>query len=115
MERCAHELVTAAAGWKLFRAWGRWRHACPAAAAADKAVAAGEAATAEDEGKKKPAAPGPAKESLGTVRQVWFAGRRREPWAVAALREFEQTVSNASDFAKRFVRWCRLGWDPGGS
>lgn len=115
MEKAAEELVISAAGWKLFRAWGKWRKACPAAAAADAAVAAGEAATAEDEGKeKKPAAPKP-KEALGTVRAVWFAARRGEVWARVVLKEFERTVSNSSEFAKRFVRWCRLGWDPGGA
>lgn len=114
MEKAAEELVVAAAGWKLFNAWGRWAKACPAALAADSAAAPGEAATAVDEGEKKKPAPGPAKESLGTVRSVWFAARRREPWAVQALKEFEGTVSNASEFAKRFVRWCRLGWSPGG-
>lgn len=114
MEAAAEELVTVASGWKLFRAWGRWRKACPAAVAADKAAAPGEAATAEDEGEKKKPCPGPKGEPLGTVRTVWFAARRGELWAREAFMIFERTVSNSSEFAKRFVRYCRLAWDPGG-
>lgn len=114
IEKAAEELVTQAAGWKLFRAWGRWRKACPAAVAASKAAAPGEAATAEDEGKKKkPAAPAKG-DPLGTVRNVWHAARRGEMWAREAFMKFERTVSNASDFARRFVKYCRLAWDPGG-
>lgn len=115
MEAAAHELVTTACGWKLFRAWGKWRKACPAALAAEKGAKEGEDATAADEGEKKKAAPGPAKEPLGTVRAVWFRARRGEIAARLILQEFERTVSNSSEFAKRFVRWCRLGWDPGGA
>jgi hypothetical protein len=115
MEAAAAELVSAAHGWKLFRAWGKWRKACPAALAAEKGAKEGEAATAADEGEKKKAAPGAAKESLGTVRSVWFRARRGDDEARQVLKEFERTVSNSSEFAKRFVRWCRLGWDPGGA
>jgi hypothetical protein len=115
IEAAARELVTTAAGWKLFRAWGTWRKACPAALAADGAAVKGEAKTAEDEGKAKAAAPGSPGSPLGTVRQVWFAARRGEVWAREAFADFERTVSNASDFAKRFVRYCRLARDgPGG-
>ena len=114
MELAARELVVKAAGWKLFNAWGKWQRACPAALAADEAARRGEAATAKDEGKEPAKVVGSPRESLGTVRSVWFAARRREQWAVDALREFERSVSNNSPFAKRFVRWCRLGWSPGG-
>lgn len=113
VEAAAEELVISAAGWKLFRAWGAWRKACPAALAAEKAAAPGEAATAEDEGAKKKPVPGSKGDPLGTVRQVWFAARRGEVWARDAMRDFEKTVSNASDFARRFVRYCRLAWEAG--
>lgn len=115
VEVAAREFVTTAAGWKLYRAWGRWRKACPAALAADAAAVKGEAATAEDEGKGKAAAPGSKGTPLGTVRQVWFAARRGEEWARGAFADFERTVSNASDFARRFVAYCRMARaGPGG-
>lgn len=114
MELAARELVVKAAGWKLFRAWGTWRRACPAALAADEVARRGEAATAKDEGKPAAKVAGSPRESLGTVRSVWFKARAGEGWAREALREFERSVSNASPFAKRFVSWCRRGWDPGG-
>lgn len=108
VEAAAEELVVTAAGWKLFRAWGAWRKPCPKAAAADAAKKTHDLAQGDAE--RGPAAPAAKKEPLGTVRQVWFAAKRGEGWARAAMQDFERTVSNSSEFARRFVMYCRLAW-----
>jgi hypothetical protein len=101
----ADELLRSATGWKLFRAWGRWRKNCPAAVAAAK----GEAKEGE-EGKGTPGSPTP----LGTVLRVWRAARKGDEGARDALRRLERSCRNVSDFARRLVKFCRAGSDPGG-
>jgi hypothetical protein len=106
LRRCAFELVTQACGWKMFRAWGRWRKACPAA----EKEAEG-AADAED---VSAGAPGPAV-GLGTVGRLWRAARSGDQAARAVFRGLEKSVRNESSFAARLVRYCRLaGADSGG-
>lgn len=99
---CAHEVLRSAAGWKMFRAWGKWRKACPAAVSA--------AAEVKDEGEeddeKAPGCPGPA-EGLGTVHRLWRRARQGEAFAMSVFRALEPSVRNASDFARRFVAYCR--------
>lgn len=103
----AAELLKSGTGWKLFRAWRRWRKACPAAAAvAEPAVElAGDDAA--------PAAPAGAKaEGIGTVHNLWKRARGGEDYARSVFRALEPSVRNASDFARRFVRYCRAATGP---
>lgn len=104
--RCALELVLFAQGWKMFRAWGRWRKPCPVLHT-----------PAEEERKEESsgeAAVGPA-HAVGTVGRIWRAARKGDEEARAIMRRLEGSVRNASDFAARFVKFCRWGWDPGGA
>lgn len=109
------ELLRNAKGWKLRRAWGRWRKTCPAAAAAAKPAGKpdDEGADADAAGKKK-AAVGPGPVDLGTVRSVWKRAVAGDGEARAAMKSLEMSVRNKGDFAKRLVRYCRKAWDPGG-
>jgi len=99
----AREVLLSAHGWKLFRAWGRWRHACPAAVAAE-AVEKPDDSETESDGSAAPAAP----EAIGTVHRLWKRARQGEEFARSVFRGLEPTVRNASDFAARFVKYCRL-------
>jgi hypothetical protein len=106
MARVAYELVTKCAGWKMFRAWGRWRKACPLVVkeAADEGHETG-----EEGGDDAAAAPGPAR-TEGRVHDVWKRARGGDPVAREAFRRLEASVRNVSDFARRFVMYCRAAW-----
>lgn len=105
------ELLRNAKGWKLRRAWGRWRKNCPAAEAAKlERAAEGEAGDdAGDGDKAKAAVPGKVND-IGTVRRVWIRARKGEFEARMAMKSLEASVRNKGDFAKRFVMYCRMAW-----
>lgn len=104
VREAAAEIQRTATGWKLFRAWGRWRKACPAALAAT--------AVKEDAGEEgaedKKAVPSSGDEGLGTVHALYRRAKAGEEFAKAIFVALEPTVRNASDFAKRFVAYCRV-------
>lgn len=102
LRECATQLVNQTGGWKMFRAWGQWRHACPEAVE--------EEADDAEVGEEKAAA-APAKD-LGSVVRVWREARAGSPWARLAFRSLEAGCRNQSDFAKRFVKYCRAAWGP---
>lgn len=103
---CARELAVTTNGWKMFTSWGRWRKKCPAAAEPEEKVD-------EDTGEVTGgAAPG---QDLGPVFRLWRRARKGDAEAREAFRELEAGCRNQSDFARRFVRFCRWAWDPGGS
>lgn len=104
VREAASEIQKSASGWKLFRAWGRWRLACPAAVAAEVKVDDG----AKSEEKSDAAAPPGKPEGVGTVHRVWKEARAGNAFARSVFEALEPTVRNASDFAKRFVKYCRL-------
>lgn len=112
---CAAELVQTASGWKMFRAWGRWRHKCPAAGAAAVKVEPEVKPPEEDGAGKKKAAPG-GPEVMGTVSRVWREARKGSVAARAVFRQLEGTVRHNTKFARRFVWFCRhaQGPAPGG-
>lgn len=99
MRECARELVKDAGGWKMFRAWGRWRKACVPAEVQkpDEPDAEGDSATP---------APGPT--PLGTVGRLWRAARKGDAAAREVFRLLEASLKNDSEFAVRLVRYCRL-------
>lgn len=101
LRECATQLVRQACGWKMFRAWGNWRKAVPIEKApeADAAADGGDSVPA-------PAAPSP----MGTVGRLWRAARAGDSEARDAFRRLERSARNASDFAKRLVKYCRFAW-----
>lgn len=101
LRECARQLVAQTSGWKMFRAWGRWRKACPAAAEPAEVV---DETTGEATGGVAPA------KSHGSVGRVWKEARGGAGWARDAFRLLEAGCKNESDFAKRFVKYCRLAW-----
>lgn len=104
VREAASEIQKSSAGWKLFRAWGRWRQPCPAAVAAEV-----KEKEVDDGTDKESAAPGPSKpEGVGTVHRLWKEARAGNAFARSVFEALEPTVRNASDFAKRFVKYCRL-------
>lgn len=115
VQSCAAELVQEASGWKMFRAWGRWRHKCPAAEAAEVVTAPEPKPVEEDGAGKKKAAPGGPK-VIGTVTRVWREARKGSEAARAVFRQLEGTVRHNTKFARRFVWYCRhaCGPAPGG-
>lgn len=104
VREAASEIQKSSAGWKLFRAWGRWRKPCPAAVALEAKI--------DEPAKNEVAegtAPGPGKaEGVGTVHRLWKEARAGNAFARSVFEALEPTVRNASDFAKRFVKYCRL-------
>jgi len=103
----ARVLLLDAKGWKLCRAWGRWRKACPAAKqpVVDGAVggpAASEAA--------QPACAAPAR-MIGGVGRLFWEARRGSAYARQVMKQLEGSVHNSGDFAKRFVAFCRKAWE----
>jgi hypothetical protein len=94
------ELCRSSRGWKMRRAWGRWRKKCPAHAEALKKEAA---EAAEKSGTSTP----PAAQPLGTMRRVFFAARAGNAWAVEALKGLEASTRNNTRFCKRLVAWVR--------
>jgi len=98
----AREVLRASTGWKMFRAWGKWRQACPAAVAGAAKVE--EPSEEKDEGAAS--SPGPV-QGLGTVHRLWREARKGSEFAMAVFRALEPSVRNASDFARRFVAYCR--------
>lgn len=101
LRECATQLVRQAAGWKMFRAWGRWRKAAPEL----------EAQADAKEGTEEAAAASPAKpEPLGMVGRMWRAARMGDASAKEAFRALERSARNASDFSQRLVKYCRFAW-----
>lgn len=100
----AAEIQKSGSGWKLFRAWGRWRKACPASVAAGAA----EVQDAPETESTGSAAPAPT-EDIGTVHVLFRRAVKGEEYARSVFRLLEPTVRNASDFARRFVKYCRIG------
>lgn len=98
------ELVKDARGWKMRRAWGRWRKKCPA----EIAALAEEKKLVED-GEETAAASPPSATPLGTMRRVFHAARAGNGWARGALIELESSVRNNTRFARRLVAWVRAG------
>lgn len=98
------EIQRSATGWKMFRAWGRWRKVCPAAVVAEVKEDGDE--SSDTEAKKAP--PGQSEEALGTVHQLHRRAKAGEEFAKSIFVALEPTVRNASDFAKRFVAYCRV-------
>lgn len=96
------ELVEDGRGWKMRRAWGRWRKRCPDELAAAKELEQQEA-TPETEGSSAPAPSAP----LGTMRRVFLAARGGHAWALEAMAGLEASVRNDTRFARRLVAWCR--------
>lgn len=104
VREAATELQRSSSGWKLFRAWGRWRKLCPAAVAAEE-VKVDEVTDGTDSEKSAP----PCKaEGVGTVHRLWKEARAGNAFARSVFEALEPTVRNASEFAKRFVKYCRL-------
>lgn len=104
LRECATQLVRQAAGWKMFRAWGRWRKSAPEV----------EGATDEQTGEAADVAACPAKpEPMGTVGRLWREARAGNSAAREAFRLLERSARNSSDFAQRLVKYCRFAW--GGS
>jgi hypothetical protein len=101
LRECATQLVRQAAGWKMFRAWGRWRKSAP-----DVEVKADETEGTETEAAASPAKPEP----LGTVGRMWRAARMGDTTAKEAFRALERSARNASDFSQRLVKYCRFAW-----
>lgn len=98
----ARELVRETHGWKMFRAWGRWKGPAPS-----------KPAEKDDEpGDGEDAASAGVVRHLGTVRGLHRAARRGDPGARAVFQALESTVRNVSDFAARFVKFCRWAWCP---
>ena len=104
VREAATEIQKSSAGWKLFRAWGRWRKPCAAAVAAQE-VKVDEQSDGKDSEKSAP--PGKA-EGVGTVHRLWKEARSGNAFARSVFEALEPTVRNASEFAKRFVKYCRL-------
>lgn len=98
------ELVRDARGWKMRRAWGRWRKKCPAEIAGMEV----KEEAAADEASGESAAP-PGATPLGTMRRVFLAARSGQGWARGALIELESSVRNNTRFARRLVAWVRAG------
>ena len=114
VEAACMQMVTELHGAKLFRAWGAWRKACPEALAAEAAERGADEQGGKEDGDAGKAAPGKSGVPLGTVRSVWFRARKGVSWARQAMKDFESSVSNSSEFARRFVLYCRAAWEPGG-
>jgi hypothetical protein len=108
VREAARELLRSGGGWKLFRAWGRWTKVCPAALVA---VAKQDQVEAEERDKAG-AAPKGEPEGIDTVHRLYRRARAGEYFARKVFCALEPTVRNASDFAKRFVAFCRSAWDP---
>lgn len=109
VEATAREILRSSVGWKLLRAWGRWRKACPAALAAKAVEEAGE----EGDTDGKASGVVTREEGLGTVHRLYWQARAGSVYARDVFRLLEPSVRNASDFAKRFVAFCRSAWDSG--
>jgi len=105
----AREILGSSSGWKLLRAWGRWRKACPMAVEA-AVVKVEEAAGVDADGKPAVVAKS---EGLGGVHRLYKRARLGDEYARSVFRLLEPSVRNASEFAKRFVAYCRSAWaDP---
>ena len=101
LRECARQLVQLTSGWKMFRAWGNWRKACPAAVAEEGAA---------DEEEATEASPPAVAKSLGSVSRLWRQARKGDREAMGFFRLLETGCRNDSDFAKRLVTFCRRGW-----
>ncbi len=106
VREAATEIQRSSSGWKLFRAWGRWRAACPAAVAAAVKEQEPREDSAEESASSAPAKP----EGIGSVHRLWKQARSGEAFARSVFQALEPSVRNASDFARRFVAYCRAAW-----
>lgn len=115
VKEVCRELLHNAKGWKLRRAWGRWRQSCPAAVEAERAKReGGDEGQGEDDGAERAAAPGSKGTPHGTLNRVWLAARSGDPGARRLMKGLELSVRNSGDFARRLVIYCRAAWAPQG-
>lgn len=102
------ELYVSTSGARLRECYGRWRKK-PEPVAAVAAVEDRECVAAPA------SAPGlAAVVLLGTVSMLWRRARAGDGEAQVVFRGLERSIANHSDFARRFVAFCRLAWCPSG-
>lgn len=101
VRECVAALLRESSGWKLRRALGRWRKRPPPLP--EDAVRPPEPAA----GKPVSAAPGKKGEVVGQLCRLYRLARHGGSFERSIFKRLELSVGNSSDFAKRFVRFCR--------
>jgi len=104
MEAAVCQLLTDSAGWKLRRTTGLWRKEPPAAVEVVEPVVADVVLSAA-----APAGSSPSS-VVGTLSGLYRAAIGGFSDAKTVFRELELNVRNKSDFARRYVRFCRSAW-----
>lgn len=98
------ELFTTTSGARLRECYGRWRKKPAAAVPMEPEKVPGDEVAPR-------AVPGaPASCVLGTISILWRRARQGDAESQVIFRALEKTVSNHSDFAGRFVAYCRAAW-----
>lgn len=104
----AREVARSTLGWRMNRCWGRWRHKCPAAVAAELAEKADQTKKDPESGNCAPGAASP----LGFVHRIWKMARGGDAQCRAWLKALERTCRNDTEFARRLVAFVRAAVDP---
>lgn len=103
VRECVHELLVHGGGWKLRQTSGRWRKYPPAEPERERPP---EHEPAESDSGSTP--PPSQAVAYGTIISLFKRAVRGDAEARNLFRSFELTARNRSDFARRFVRFCRI-------
>lgn len=112
LAECVGELLRNSAGWKLRQTFGRWRKPPPEGepVVADVEVEDREPRSTSTAARRVLLSGGSAT-GLGSVTRLYSQARKGSVEAAEIFRDLEATVSNSSEFARRFVAFCRRAWD----
>lgn len=112
LRECVGTLLRDSSGWKLRHTFGRWRKApvLPAAGESDGVEADQRTESTSGAAKRVRAAGGKAT-GLGSVIFLYRQARTGDVGAKEVFRDLEGCVANASEFARRYVDFCRRAWD----
>lgn len=112
LAECVGELLKKSSGWKLRQTFGRWRKPAPVLSSpAVVEVPSEPPPVSSSPAAKRVMAAGGKDTGLGTVPRLYSRARKGDREAGSIFRDLEATVSNSSEFSRRFVAFCRRAWD----